>query len=84
MLIVLVLPAMACLLPAAVPRTSIAWTVAGSLVVASVLGFAEAMSSMPSLLGVYGFYLPIAFLAVLLAIRRQAITLRQRRVSGYP
>ncbi|MCK0089538.1 hypothetical protein HCA61_09625 [Rhodococcus sp. HNM0563] len=84
MVIVLVLPAMACLLPVAVPRISAAWTVAGLLVVASVLGFSEAMSSIPSLLGVYGFYLPIAFLAVLLAIRGQAITLRQRRVSGYP
>jgi hypothetical protein len=78
MVIALAVPAIACLFPAVVPRSSAAWMVAGSLMVASVLGFSEAMSSTPSLLAVYGFYIPIAFLAVLLAIRHQGITRRQR------
>ncbi len=78
MVIALAVPAMVCLIPAVVPRPSAAWMVAGSLMVASLLGFPEGMSSTPSLLGVYGFYLPIALLAVLLAIQHQRIIHRQR------
>lgn len=78
MVIVLAVPTIACLFPAVVPRSSAAWMVAGSLMVASVLGFSEAMSSTPSLLGVYGFYLPIALLAALLAIQHLGIARRQR------
>ena len=76
-LVYLAVPVLMCLIPAAVPRLSLAWTVAGVLLVGWFLAL---MSSPPFM--VYGFYLPIALLAVVVAAVKSAGHLRPGRVHS--
>ncbi|MEN0139830.1 MAG: hypothetical protein AAGC80_32070 [Rhodococcus sp. (in: high G+C Gram-positive bacteria)] len=70
--VVLAFPVLLCLLPAAAPRRAIAWTVAAALTVVSIgafilmSAFASSSASPPQIV-VYGYYLPSALLAVVLA-----------------
>ncbi|MFD6063003.1 hypothetical protein [Rhodococcus wratislaviensis] len=84
LVLVLAVPAVVCLIPAAVPRPTVAWAVAGSMLLASVSGFSPSLaaSSSPSPLAVYGFYLPLALLAILLAIAHQSTSNRRAELTA--